>query len=297
MMKLKPHRRTVGFTLIELLVVIAIIAILAAMLLPALAAAKSKAQAARCVSNVKQMVLADIMYFNDNGHGIPDSALLPDDNNNPITGSWFINFISYYSHATNLLICPTTSQPAIAENNFAGNAVTPWCKTDYNGNGAPYFGSYIINGWFDVNVVGAGVSPAGDAYASSPTYGSDYYLKDSSILNPSQTPVFSDGIWVDCWPLETDSSDYNLHGTAGDGLNNAEHGFPGEMARTCVARHACNANAANTWTTASQTPVGGVNVGCFDGHVELSKLRNLWNYTWHANWNPSQATPGTPYNP
>ncbi len=57
-------RRT-GFTLIELLVVIAIIAILAAVLFPVFARARAKAQQASCLSNVKQILLATLMYTDD----------------------------------------------------------------------------------------------------------------------------------------------------------------------------------------------------------------------------------------
>jgi len=188
------NRKTRAFTLIELLVVIAIIAILASILFPVFARARESARKSSCLSNLKQMGLAWIMYTQDyDEKALPSGTQSMDPSTfKNLNGSDEVIFwdgAHNFQSGASTLCDPTQSPmyPYMKNTQFTGcpsaNNIEPtiWGTTNYGYN-LIYIGGY-----------GSFVESYVSTYGITPLQGATLAPASlASIARPSETVLFGD---------------------------------------------------------------------------------------------------------
>ena len=239
---------TRAFTLIELLVVIAIIAILAAMLLPALSKAKARAKGISCLSNLKQLGLALIMYKDDNQGFYP-----PGFNHNATEWVWPALLRTYSSKRdTKVFWCPSAPTESQWTPTFGSGlpAQYGYLQDEFHLKpGGKYFMSYGHNCWGSQATIpqsGLGVL-WGDA-----TYGPQ---KETAVKKPTEMIAIGDSNW--------------------DLAKKGDPNYSGFIANYEPRQWPLDLHGGGAWNEAAQAYGGQANILWVDGHangVKRSKI-------------------------
>lgn len=161
---------------------------------------------------------------------------------------WF-GPLAAYIDKDEVRYCPATAknpnEPPLRQwvpDQLFGDSKTGWV---WNFSEELEYGSYAYNGWL---------------YSDNFSSYTEDFNNISEIQHPAITPLFSDSIWIDSWPKETDtcSADFDLN-----------LGSQAMMGRILLNRH-----------------FDKTNIAFVDGHVESVELRHLWSLTWHKEWTP-----------
>jgi prepilin-type N-terminal cleavage/methylation domain-containing protein len=250
-----------AFTLIELLVVIAIIAILAAMLLPALAAAKKKAQKISCVNNLKQVGLAFRIWEGDNSDRYPMQVTYSSGGAS-----------EYVGHANGAAIsAPTPNNPGMAFMVMSNELSTPkviFCPSDNLHTAGSGYGTNFS--FYDMLSI---APPGGTAKAAAGGVTKISYFINGDATETDPQMVMSGDSNIGNQPATSGNAAaaYRFQGVAG-GLGTTAPA-PQQLTTTSFG----SVNLAWAWTASDFHQKSG-NLQMADGSVQQASISGLHDF-------------------
>ena len=262
-----------AFTLIELLVVIAIIAILAAMLLPALAAAKKKAQKINCTNNLKQDGLAFRIWEGDNGDKYPQAVSYSQGGAQEYL---------YHQNGANQTTAPGTGGsgaafvPGMVFMVMSNELSTPkvlFCPSD-NLHTAGSTGSYATNFVYGDLLSIATAPTAGQAVKTTPN-------------GPSKISYFINADALEADPQDVMIGDFNIGNQSTINNGASTYAFTQAAASGPVTHSAYSQLSSTSWTTTAANAWAWTgndlhqktgNIGMADGSVQSASIVGLHTY-------------------